>query len=166
MADEIKPDELGLYKHHFSITHELESHPWFVSIAIVGVFLIIMYLFANLHAGTSTSDTTPTSQQQDQLFTTPPPGTLPPTPLPPPPPPDQSVLMHIRPKGSQSWDKTHNGPPYYKDPFGSSTTIVFGTPVTVLKTGVPGANHSNGGVYSQISWTGGIGYVASQDLTT
>jgi len=163
VADEIKPDELGLYKHHFSITHELESHPWFISIAAVGVFLIITYLYAHQHASTSTLDTTATSPQQDQLFTTPPPGTLPPTPL-PPPPPNQSILMHVRPKGSQSWDKTHNGPPYYNDPFGPSTTIPFGTAVTVLKTGVSGANHNNGGIYSQVSWTGGTGYLASQDV--
>ena len=72
----------------------------------------------------------------------------------------------IRAKGTSSYDKSHNGVPFWNSPTGTSTEqIPYGTSVVVLKTGVKGTNHSNGGNYTQVSWSGKQGYVASQDMS-
>jgi hypothetical protein len=160
MAEELKPDEIGLYKHHFSITHELETHPWFVAIAALGVFLIITYLFARAHpAAVSTAVDQPVDQSLSPI---------PPLPQPIVPPASAAeppVAMHVRAKGTTfTWDKTHTGPPWYANPFGPSKIIPFGTAVSVLARGISGPDHNNGGQYAQIVWTGGTGYIATGDL--
>jgi hypothetical protein len=62
--DEIKPDEIGHFKHHFSFTMELENHPLMMAMGAVALFLVLVYLYSHIAtkgntSSTSTTNTTP-----------------------------------------------------------------------------------------------------------
>jgi hypothetical protein len=153
----------------FSFTHTLEDHPWFVGLAVLGVFLVILFLFEKGRPGVI-APTAPTDAPQGiDVGTAPPPTPIVILPNPGAPPPTGTLPIssaHVRAKSSQSWDKTHNGPPFYRSLTGSSTTIPFGIAVTVVQTGLSGPDHNNGGIYAQISSPQGQGFIASQDLVS
>lgn len=52
--DEIKPDEMGHFKHHFSLTMELENHPLMMAMGAVALFLVLVYLYSHIATNSST----------------------------------------------------------------------------------------------------------------
>lgn len=46
--DGTAPDELGHFKHHFSITMELDKHPLMMAMAAIAVGLVIIYVFNHI----------------------------------------------------------------------------------------------------------------------
>lgn len=55
--DATSPDELGHFKHHFSITMELDKHPWMTVMAAVAAGLVIIYILAHAVKNKATSST-------------------------------------------------------------------------------------------------------------
>jgi hypothetical protein len=60
-----EPDEAGHFRHHFSLTMELQEHPLFMAMAAIAVAIILYYLYKTV---TGSSGTASTSQLTGQPF--------------------------------------------------------------------------------------------------
>lgn len=72
-VDSAPPDELGHFTHHFSVTMELEKHPWFSGMAIVAVILLVIYVLRHgvlTKAAATTSGTSSTTSGSQPYIVT------------------------------------------------------------------------------------------------
>lgn len=151
--------------------NEIEMHPLTTAIAI---FIILFVVVRMKQSNTNTSTTAITSdnpvhpQVAEVYYQTY--NSNPVTPVSPVTPVTSSGTPgFIRAKTNSGpyagYDKNNTGVPYYASPTTTAVgTIPYGTSISIIKNGIKGVNHSNGGNYTQISWLGGTEYVASQDI--
>src|SRR5258708_6675188 len=141
LQGEVATDELGHFRHPFSITMELEKHPLMAAMAIIAVVLIIIYVFKNLRGNSSgSSGTVPPTQPTQPFYTqVSPPSPTPPGPVPPPPPPPVPQPQSYPYPGKSPFAFAPGQPLFnWTGPDGVAWTVGFGPPGSGRVWGVRG----------------------------
>lgn len=181
-TDSIAPDELGHFTHHFSITMELEKHPFMGAMALIALVLIIFQVFkhgatnaASSSTGTGSSSTSSTPTSQPYILPTV--GTVPVTVTNPVTITGSTFpMITVRQKstsgGDANWDASHTGIPLQGRTMDNSDigVIPFGTSLQTTGGAVTGsANHPASGLPGTTTWypviyNGLSGYVNAYDI--